>query len=48
MINKEWIMNNWEQDWDNEGAYFKIRENGDMIMIVFNQEQTQRELEVAK
>lgn len=30
-MNKEWIISNWELDWDNEDVYFKVTKDGDMI-----------------
>jgi hypothetical protein len=32
-MNKEWIINTWEQDWDNENMYYKVRKNGLLVKI---------------
>ncbi|WP_442636585.1 hypothetical protein [Rossellomorea marisflavi] len=33
MMNKEWIMNVWEQDWDNEEEYVRVRRNGEVLKV---------------
>lgn len=30
-MNKEWIMSNWESDWDDENIYFKVTKDGEII-----------------
>jgi hypothetical protein len=32
-MNKEWIMNVWEQDWDNEEEYVRVRRNGEVLKV---------------
>jgi hypothetical protein len=32
-MSREWITVNWEQDWDNEHMYYRIRRDGMLIKV---------------
>jgi hypothetical protein len=32
-MSKEWIINTWEQDWDNENMYYRVRRDGMLIKV---------------
>ncbi|MGD7047058.1 hypothetical protein [Rossellomorea marisflavi] len=32
-MKKDWIMSVWEQDWDNEKEYVRVRRNGEILKV---------------
>lgn len=32
-MSKEWIMNTWEQDWDCDHMYYRIRRDGMLVKV---------------